>query len=332
MELADSYRYQLDDHVERLLPGFSTNSRSRPDAVDRVMRQRTTQSVVLQAPQRRFRRSKQPQSARLALQQHSMPYHGFMTDPGTVSTLSLLDLATNTELPAGAPEAAVEVPDSYLSDERFELPGIEGLAIQRLLTLAQRHATLKFVWAGVAARQVLRAPAIYPLAAVALGLTNATHICLDEKVGSAGSFKSARQALLAHRLGTDMFSERQILLCLDHQSPSLPFDLYEPSTQRLRRDDEFESFVDDLLFAQRVAGFSAKVLSKFRLPLAVILRELIENTDDHAKTNFDGSVLKPNAMRGLVIKRILEKRRLPTKRAVDEPSLPCLEFTIFERA
>ena len=253
-----------------------------------------------------------------------------MTAPGAVPTLSLVDLATDAELLTGGPELALEVPDAYLSDARFERAGVESLAIQRLLTLAQRHVRLKIVWAGAAARQVLSAPALYPLAAVALGLTNAAHTCLDERSFSVRNFERARQSLLTHRLGTDMFSERQILLCLDHRSPSLPFDLYEPSTQRLRRDDEFESFVDDLLFAQRAAGFPANTLSKFRLPLAVILRELIENTDDHAKTDFDGSVVKPNAMRGLVIKRILEKRRLPTKRLAGGPSLPCLEFTIFD--
>jgi hypothetical protein len=254
-----------------------------------------------------------------------------MTSSGAASPLSLLDLVTTLPLPmTGAGVTEIQVPDSYLTDSRFDLPGVEGLAIQRLLTLAQRATTFKFVWGDTVAQRVLSGPALHPLAGVALSLRNASHICADESLVRHEDFERARQSLLLHRLGADMFSDRQLLICLDYQRPSLPFDLYEPSTKRLRREDEFESLIDDLLFAQRGAGFSAKILPKFRLPLAVILRELIENTDDHAKSDFDGGILKPNAIRGLLVKRIMEERRASVKKAIDEAPVPCLEFTIFD--
>jgi hypothetical protein len=253
-----------------------------------------------------------------------------MTAPGLIPTLSLSDLTTTTPLPTGDGEAIVEVPDSYLADKRLDLAGVEGFAIQRLLTLAQRLVSLRFVWEGAAARRVLSSPALHPLAGVALCLDNATHTCADTHTITTDDFERARKTLLAHRLGADLFTERQVLVCLDYQKPSFPFDLYDPSTKQLRRDDEFESLIDDLLFAQRGAGFSAEVLPKFRLPLAVVLRELIENTDDHATADFDGSALKPNAVRGLLIKRTTEERRLPTRQAADSPPVPCLEFTIFD--
>jgi hypothetical protein len=66
------------------------------------------------------------------------------------------------------------------------------------------------------------------------------------------------------------------------------------------------------------------------MALAVILRELLENTDDHARTDSDGKELKPNSIRGLLVKRIEQKRRLPERGAVDLPAIPCLEFTIFD--
>jgi len=259
-----------------------------------------------------------------------MPYDPSMIESGSAPTLSLPDLTASSSLPGGVRDVAIDVSDAYLTDARFDLPGAEGLAIQRLLTLAQSLPSIKFVWAHAAARRVLSSPALHPLAAVALCLSNAAHVCQGEQVFRKEDFVRARQTLLAHKLAADMFSERQILICLDNQRPSLPFDLYEPSTRRLRRDDEFESLVDNLLFAQGGPGFSAEVLPKVRLPLAVILRELIENTDDHAKTNFDGSVLQPNAVRGLLVKRIMEERRFPTKQAGDKPPVPCLEFTIFD--
>jgi hypothetical protein len=84
------------------------------------------------------------------------------------------------------------------------------------------------------------------------------------------------------------------------------------------------------VYPQLGAGFNNKKLSKLRMVLAVILRELLENTDDHAKTDFEGRVLKPNSIRGLVVKRILENRRFPSLTANKLPPLPCLEFTIFD--
>lgn len=259
-----------------------------------------------------------------------MTYDPVMSELSSAPTLSLLDLVTNRVLPLGQPDVVVEIPDTYLTDERLERPGVEGIAIQRLLTLAQQLSTICFVWDQAAARRVLASPAVHPLASVALCLNNATHVCEGGDAISKDAFERARQSLVSHRLGADMFSERQVLISLDYQRPSLPFDLYEPSSRRLRREEEFESLVDDLLFAQRGAGFRAEMLPKFRLPIAIILRELIENTDDHARTDFDGSTLKPNAVRCLLVKRIEQEQLFPAKKENKDPPVPCLEFTIID--
>ncbi len=242
--------------------------------------------------------------------------------------LSLLDLATIQALPDEGVDTVVEVPDSYLSDDRFQLPGVEGLAVQRLISLAQSRPKLTIMWAAGAAGRIWLSPALFPLAAVAMCLSNAVHVGGDGEL--MDEFEKARHRLLAHRLNADMFSERQVLVCLDHVRPSLPHDLYDAATRRLRREEEFEALVDDLLFAQRGAGFIGTSLSAFRLPLAVILRELIENTDDHAKTDFDGGMVKPNAIRGLMVKRIMEERKFPSRKVNSAEPLPCLEFTIFD--
>lgn len=250
----------------------------------------------------------------------------------SVSTINLLlsDLATTTPLPESGQNVVIAVPDSYLSDERFELAGVEGLAIQRLITLAHNSASLRIIWDAGAARRLLDSPSVHPLAAVALCLNNAEHSPVENANLSQDAFERARTRLLGHKLATDMFSDRQALICLDFERPSLPPDLYEPSTRRLRPETDFESLIDDLIYAQHGAGFKAKRLSKLRMALAVILRELLENTDDHAKTSFEGSVLRPNSIRGLLVKRILETRRLPNRAATDLPPVPCLEFTIFD--
>lgn len=253
-----------------------------------------------------------------------------MAEPHPIFHLLLSDLATTVPLPEKGCDIVIEVPDSYLNDERFELAGIEGLAIQRLVTLAHYAASLKIFWHTAAARRLLDSPSVHPLAAVALCLNNAEHTLPKDSTLHPDAFERARTKLLGHQLAADMFSDRQALICLDYERPSLPSDLYEPSTRRLRPEADFQSLVDDLVYAQHGAGFKAEKLSTLRMALAVILRELLENTDDHAKTDIDGSVFKPNSVRGLVVKRILEPLRLPKRTAASLPPVPCLEFTIFD--
>uniref|UniRef100_UPI004039CDE5 hypothetical protein n=1 Tax=Variovorax sp. BK018 TaxID=3450241 RepID=UPI004039CDE5 len=253
-----------------------------------------------------------------------------MTELGSSEGLSILDFATTRSLPLAAQGATVNVPDEYMKHESLASASVEGLAIQRLLTFAQHSSMLTFVWSDRAMRAVSASPAEYPLAAVAIALTNAVHVQDAGSIPRPFDVEKVREQILKHRLKLDMVSERQILLCLDHEKPSLPTDLYDPSSKRLRRDDEFEAFVDDVLFAQHGVGLNPAHLSKFRLPIAVILRELLENTDDHARTDLDGSVIKPNAMRGLIVKRIMQQRQVPTQRAEGSPPLPSLEFTVFD--
>jgi hypothetical protein len=253
-----------------------------------------------------------------------------MAEQPTNVNLSLADLAEGVVLPAVVGDVVIEVLDSYLTDERFGLPGVEGLAIQRLITLAHGAASLRIVWHAAAARRLLGSPSVNPLAAVALCLNNAEHSAVDQANLGPDAFERARTMALKYRLDADMFTERQIVVCLDSERPSLPVDLYEQPTRSLRPETDFESLVDDLLYAQYGAGFNAKKLSKLRMALAVILRELLENTDDHAKTDSDGKVLKPNSIRGVIVKRIDETRRLPRPGSAALPSVPCLEFTVFD--
>jgi hypothetical protein len=253
-----------------------------------------------------------------------------MAEQRATFNLSLSDLAAVVPLPEPGRDVVIEVPDSYLTDERFALPGVEGLAIQRLITMAHDTALLKVVWHTAAARRLLESPAVNPLAAVVLCLNNAQHVAPADAKLAPDAFERARTRVLSHRLDADMFTERQVVICLDFERPSLPVDLYEPSIRSLRPEADFESLVDDLVYAQHGAGFKAEKLSKLRIALAVILRELLENTDDHAKTDSEGKVLKPNSIRGLLVKRIEEKRRLPSLNSIALPPVPCLEFTIFD--
>ncbi|TXD89767.1 hypothetical protein FUT87_03450 [Mitsuaria sp. TWR114] len=246
-------------------------------------------------------------------------------------SLSLIDLASAITLPEIGRDIVIAVSDACLDRERFGHAGAEGLAIQRLITLAHAAASLRFIWASAVANQVIATPSVHPLAAVVLCLTNATHVFegMDEAATSE-NLTSTRNKILSYRLVTDLFTDCQALVCVDAPRPSLPHDLYDAPTRRLRPEADFESLVDDLVLAQQSAGFSAQRLSKLRMALSVILRELLENTDDHAKTDAEGKALSPNSLRGLLVKRIFETRRHPEHGAGSSAPIPCLEFTIFD--
>ncbi len=143
-----------------------------------------------------------------------MTYDLTMSEISSAPKLSLLDLVTNRALPLGHPEVVVEIPDAYLTDERLGRPGVEGIAIQRLLTLAQQLSSIQFSWGQVAARRVLASPAVHPLASVSLCLNNATHVCESGDTIGKDIFERARQNLVSHRLDADMFSERQVLITI----------------------------------------------------------------------------------------------------------------------
>ena len=60
-----------------------------------------------------------------------------MAELRTPNIFILSDLASLGPLPETGQAVRIVVPDEFLSDERFEAPGVEGLAIQRLITDAE---------------------------------------------------------------------------------------------------------------------------------------------------------------------------------------------------
>lgn len=153
------------------------------------------------------------------------------------SDLSLLEMLGTTPLNelrrTGQPLRLV-VPDSYLTDSRLGDPASEALAIQRLLALVHSESTFEVTWEPAAARRILASPALHPLAGITFCLNNAEHrFPVDQSRQPRLTASAARQSLLKHRLQLDIFSDCQMLLCVDHVRPSLPPDLYDPETAAL---------------------------------------------------------------------------------------------------
>lgn len=247
-----------------------------------------------------------------------------------ISLLDMLGGANLAELVGSAKVIGLAIPDSYLNDLLIKDSAFEVLAIQRLLTLAQRCELIIVRWEAAVARRVLASPAVHPLAALTICLSNAEHeLPTDILRDPSLTIERSRINLLKHRLSADMFSDSQMLVCADRRRFKLPSDLYDDAG-RLRGEEEFESFVDDLLSKQSLGALDYAAMSRRRTPTAITIRELFQNTDDHAKTNEIGEPLRPNSLRGLVIKRVFQPRKIPEKNAKDSGPVPCLEISIFD--
>lgn len=208
----------------------------------------------------------------------------------------------------------------------------EVVAIQRLITLARRGARFHVEWEEKAWNAVKTSAAIFPLLAVALLLSKASHsIRLADGTNGALAVGEAVKGLLKHRLARDLFADNEMVVCVDGLG-TLPWDFYLPSSQRLRPRDDFETLVVDAITAQVGEAASRDSIYRNAGALGVIVAELVENTDMHGRLDLAGRTLGEDAYRGVIFKRIKVDVQVlraakgePTNRSVD-----CFEVSVFD--
>jgi hypothetical protein len=231
---------------------------------------------------------------------------------------------------------ALEIPTDF--DE--QLDGSKGtfgevFAIQIVLTLARSKVPLSIRWSSDTVVALIASSATKPLVAVLVSLEGARHQ-IDGAIAEAELLKlltDARKLLAKYRLQADFFSDRQIVLCTDSRGYSYPPDLYEAEA-RLRSREDFEGLIQDILVGQIANTSEATEAYRFSAALGVIVAELFENTHIHGRFDLAGALLKPDAMRGLVFKRI--KFELPATVIADGRQKAtmqvkeCLEISVFD--
>lgn len=211
----------------------------------------------------------------------------------------------------------------------------EVFAIQIILTLARSEVPLRISWCSDTVEKLLDSAATQPLVAVLASLEAAQHETSNSTVKEAlpKLLLNARKLLAKYRLKADLFSDRQIVLCTDSRGHSYPPDLYEVG-DRIRSRDDFEGLVQDILLGQLANLSETNVAYRFSSALGVIVAELFENTHLHGRFDLGGTLLKPDAMRGLVFKRV--KLDLPVPVVVDgkhkatRQIKECLEISVFD--
>jgi hypothetical protein len=211
----------------------------------------------------------------------------------------------------------------------------EVFAIQVVLTLARSGVPLLIRWSSDVVAALMGSAATQPLVAVLVSIESASHQA-DGGLADSELHKLllvARKLLFKFRLQADLFSDRQITLCSDSRGYSYPPDLYEADAL-LRSREDYEGLIQDVLAGQLANLPEAAESYRFYSALGVVVAELFENTHIHGRFDLAGAMLKPDAMRGLILKRI--KFDLPVNVTVDgrikatTQVKECLEVSVFD--
>lgn len=247
--------------------------------------------------------------------------------------MGLADIAPSQWKDAQEGRVELEIPENY--EQLFSSAGSAGevFVIQRLLSLARNNTPINIRWPSNLLAQMPTAASLHPLLAVAASLQGATHESLGIAADGIKDFLvRARHQIFNYRLRGDFFTDIQILLCGDSRGHGRPVDLYDRSSNGLRSREDIETTVLGVLSPQLNSAEAAS--QKFALAgaLAVIVAELFENTHLHGRLDLAKTPIGPDAMRGLVFKRI--NVTLPAHqrsgRFVAAREVPGLEVSIFD--
>lgn len=201
-------------------------------------------------------------------------------------------------------DIVIDVPNTYLTENKDTLALSEVIYIQRLITLATHASSLKVVWGDEVARQATRSPSIFPLLAVLFCLDSTTHVLSN---GQELEVNSAIKEIYNYKLRADLFSDVQILLCADNRGYGRPPALYTSLSGGLISREDFESIIDTLLSTHTGYGVANSKALFFIQAIATIVAELFENTEIHGRLGLDNRPVSKNGLRGIVFKRIKVK-------------------------
>eukprot|EP00456_Euglypha_rotunda_P016345 TRINITY_DN15397_c0_g1_i11.p1 TRINITY_DN15397_c0_g1~~TRINITY_DN15397_c0_g1_i11.p1 ORF type:complete len:392 (+),score=35.63 TRINITY_DN15397_c0_g1_i11:445-1620(+) len=259
-----------------------------------------------------------------------------MSNPQQVGVLLPIDLMSEVALSAQtepSSQTRLLVPDNYEDLLAAAKGQSEVLGIQRLLTLARSGASLRVSWQPSIAKKVFASGPIYPLLAVLLLIQGAEHwLVQQDGEESKLSADPVRRSIARYRLAKDFFADSEIIVCADNLGEGLPADLYETTSRKLRNREDFETLVVDALSAQRRGSIGSATSHSRVNALGVILAELFENTDMHAKLDLNGKPLKPDSIRGLMLKRVVIE--VPPDKGAPKGSMlkpvECFEISVFD--
>lgn len=235
----------------------------------------------------------------------------------------------------GALDGSVElkIPADYEQLSSSSGSAGEVFAIQRLLSLARHKTPIKVRWPPDLLARMPTVASLHPLLAVAASLQGATHESLGIGADDVDDLLArARRQIFNYRLRGDFFTDSQVLLCVDARGHGRPLDLYDRSNNGLKSREDIETTVLGVLSPQLISAETAS--QKFALAgaLAVVVAELFENTHLHGRLDSAKTPVGPDAMRGLLFRRIsvILPEHQRSGRLVAARDVPALEMSIFD--
>ncbi|WP_151072642.1 hypothetical protein [Cupriavidus oxalaticus] len=241
---------------------------------------------------------------------------------GTAEEFDALRLATALTLEVRS-RAETEQPEGSLP---------EVVAIQRLISLSRGGASIRVIWARDVSEHVAAAPALYPLQAVLLLLDGVEHV-IEEADGTRRNamFGPARRKIYGYLPSTDLFADRQALLCADTRGQGRPSSLYSSETGQLLSRADFDSLISEILSAQTAVNVSSTRAFIFRQTVSTIVAELFENAELHGRAAMDGTPIKKSGIRGIIFHRIQSHAPAQARSAASVGSAAdVLEISVFD--
>lgn len=247
--------------------------------------------------------------------------------------MGLADIAQGLWKVALDGSVELEIPADY--EQLLSSAGSAGevFAIQRLLSLARNKTPINVRWPSDLLARMPTGASLYPLLAVAASLQGATHESLGIGAEDVDDLLArARRQIFTYRLRGDFFTDSQILLCVDARGHGRPLDLYDRLNNGLRSREDIETTVLGVLSPHLNSAEAASEKFALASALAVIVAELFENTHLHGRLDLAKTPVGPDAMRGLLFRRISVTLPEHPKlgRLVAAREVPGLEVSIFD--
>lgn len=241
---------------------------------------------------------------------------------GTVDEFNALRHATALTFEVRSKDETVQPTDG--------LP--EVVAIQRLISLSQQGPSMRVIWAREVVDHVAAAPTLFPLTAVLLLLDGVEHVVEDvDGTRSNAAFAPARRKIYNYLPSTDLFADRQALLCADTRGHGRPPSLYFADTGQLLARADFDSLISQMVSAQTAVNVSSTRAFIFRQTVSTIVAELFENTELHGRAAMDGTPIRKSGIRGIIFHRIPAQASGPARQTGSAGSAKdMLEISVFD--
>jgi hypothetical protein len=204
-----------------------------------------------------------------------------------------------------------------------------ALIIQRFLTAFSAAKIAKFVWSDAALNSVKINASTSVLLCCAICLDEVVHLGENLNELRPSALNALREKVEQSRLEPDWFSESSGVVCADYISRGWHSNLYS-SQGVLRNRGDIEDLLNPIIMARVEGLHDAELIKKWKDSLVSVVYELFENTHVHARFDLDGSTIKKNVIRTLIVRGTKEFTGGNSKKILPREYRDCLEISVLD--